>query len=225
MMQATLPTNVVPKLLAGLEENSVGLILGAAQRRQTSANATIVTTGDKATELFLISQGRIRYYKPTRSGDEVLLGLLLPGDVFGLGTLLKHPPPYLGSAETLSECELFVWGDTSIRKFARAYPQLVENSLRVVLHYLKAYVEKQVGILTKSAEHRLADVLLALAERSGQVTPSGVEVDATNEQLSSLAHISPFTTSHLLTGWRRKGVVSKRSRKVFLHAPEALVLE
>lgn len=225
MIRASLPPDIAPKLLAGLDEQTVGLILGAAQLRQTPANQTITTTGEKATQLFLITGGRIRYYRPTKSGDEVLLCLLVPGDVFGLGSLLKCPTPYVGSAETISECELFVWADTCIRQLAQAHPQLAENSLRVVLHYLKAYVEKHVGLVTKPAAHRLADVLLDLAERVGQVASTGVEVDVTNEQLSNLAHISPFTTSHLLTGWRRKGVVSKQRYKVFLHAPEALVFE
>lgn len=223
MTRVSLSPNLAAKFLADLDGQTVRLVLGAAHLRQAAAKQTIMTAGEKATELFLINRGRVKYYRPTKSGDEVLLGWLVPGDVFGLGTLLKAPPPYIGSAETLSESEVFVWGAVGIRRLAQAHPQLAENSLRVVLSYLKAYSERHIRAVTETAEQRLAEVLLDLAARVGEVTSIGVEVDATNEELGGLAQISPFTTSHLISRWRRKGLVTKRRHKVCLHTPEALV--
>jgi CRP-like cAMP-binding protein len=154
-----------------------------------------------------------------------LLQRLLPGDVFGLGTLLKHPPAYIGSGQTISDCELLVWEHTKIRKLANTYPQLAENGLRIVLHYLKGYADRHVGLITKTSKQRLAETLLNLGHRTGRVHRHGIEIEATNEQLSALADISRFTTSRLLSGWEREGAVSKTRGRVLVHTPETLIIE
>jgi CRP/FNR family transcriptional regulator, nitrogen oxide reductase regulator len=221
----TLPTTVTSKFLAGLDPKAIANILAAAKVREIAAKHIIFSAGEPASHLFLLRKGRARYYMVTNAGDEILLQWLLPGDVCGLGTLLTHPPNYMGTAAAISACELLVWEHKSMRKLAKTYPQLAENALRIVLHYLKAYANRHVGLITKTSEERLAGTLLNLGHRTGRVHPHGIEIEATNEQLSALADISPFTTSRLLSGWERKGTVSKTRGRVLVHTPEALVAE
>jgi CRP-like cAMP-binding protein len=223
--RATLPAVGTSRFLEGLEKSAIESIVAAAQVRQIAAKRTILTEGEPASHLFLLRTGQARYYKLTKAGNEILLHLLLPGDVFGLGTLLKHPPDYLGSGETLSDCELLAWEHTSIRKLAKDYPQLAENALRIVVSYLKSYSDRHAGLVATSAQQRLAAALLNLGHRTGRVNPHGVEVEATNEQLSALADLSPFTTSRVLGRWKRDGSVSKARGKVLIHSPEALIVD
>jgi CRP-like cAMP-binding protein len=185
--RATLPAVGTSRFLEGLEKSAIESIVAAAQVRQIAAKRTILTEGEPASHLFLLRTGQARYYKLTKTGNEILLHLLLPGDVFGLGTLLKHPPDYLGSGETLSDCELLAWEHTSIRKLAKDYPQLAENALRIVVSYLKSYSDRHAGLVATSAQQRLAAALLNLGHRTGRVNPQGVEVETTNAQLSALA--------------------------------------
>jgi CRP/FNR family transcriptional regulator, nitrogen oxide reductase regulator len=223
--RATLPAVGTSRFLEGLEKSAIESIVAAAQVRQIAAKRTILTEGEPASHLFLLRTGQARYYKLTKTGNEILLHLLIPGDVFGLGTLLKHPPDYLGSGETLSDCELLAWEHTSIRKLAKDYPQLAENALRIVVSYLKSYSDRHAGLVATSAQQRLAAALLNLGHRTGRVNPHGVEVEATNAQLSALADLSPFTTSRVLGRWKRDGSVSKARGKVLIHSPEALIVD
>jgi CRP-like cAMP-binding protein len=223
--RATLPAVGTSRFLEGLEKSAIESIVAAAQVRQIAAKRTILTEGEPASHLFLLRTGQARYYKLTKTGNEILLHLLLPGDVFGLGTLLKHPPDYLGSGETLSDCELLAWEHTCIRKLAKDYPQLAENALRIVVSYLKSYSDRHAGLVATSAQQRLAAALLNLGHRTGRVNPHGVEVEATNAQLSALADLSPFTTSRVLGRWKRDGSVSKARGKVLIHSPEALIVD
>jgi CRP-like cAMP-binding protein len=211
--------------LADLDQRAVDKILSTASRQQSPARQQLLSAGQPATHLFMLRSGRVRYYKITKSGNEIVLHMLGNGDVFGLGTLLKQPTSYMGSAEALSECDLLVWEHTSIRTQAAAHPQLAENALRIVLQYLRSYVDRHIGLVSTNAQHRLAITLLDLGHRTGRVLPNGVEIAATNEQLGSLADISRFTTSRLLKGWERSGAISKGREKVVIHIPEALATE
>jgi CRP-like cAMP-binding protein len=211
--------------LAGLEKRVTPVILAAAQIRRISAKHIITTEGDRATHLFLVQRGQARFYHLTKQGELVVLAWLVPGDVIGLVALLTSPLAYMASAEATSDCELLVWNRSVIRKLAARYPLLGENGLHMALRYLRDYMNRHIGLVTKTAEERLAETLLKLSDQSGKVHPDGIEIRATNDQLAALADISEFTASRVLSNWVRAGTVSKGRGRVLLHAPEALMID
>ena len=113
------------------------------------------------------------------------------------------------STTTVTECEFLVWDHRTIRSLAKQYPQITENGFRMALHYLRAYMKRHASIVTASAESRLSEALLHLATEAGEVQRSGVAIDITNEQLSSLSDNSRFTASRLLSKWQREGKLCK----------------
>src|SRR5262249_37218589 len=149
--------------------------------------------------------GRVKYYRLTKNGDEVLLWWLSNGDTCGIGTLLSTTVHYIGTAEAVDECELLVWRRMRIRRLAATYQRLAENALNIVLHYLAAYADRLVGLSTSTAEERLVHTLFDLAHRTGRVRAKGVEVSITNQDLGRLAHVSTFTASRHLSEWERQG--------------------
>jgi len=211
--------------LAGIEQPALHAILVAAKIRRISAKHNITTGGRQASHLFLVRSGRVHYYHLTKQGESVLLAWMVPGDVIGLMALLKTPSAYMATAEAISDCELLVWERSVIRKLVSRYPALGENGLRLALGHLQKYVERHVGLVTKTAEERLSETLLNLGEQAGEVHPDGIEIHATNDELGALADVSPFTASRVLSNWARAGVLSKGRGRVLLRAPEALMVD
>lgn len=213
------------QFLNELEEGAVAAILSEARLERFESGSNIISGGDKATHMFLVKSGTAKYSRLTSTGEEVLLHLVAAGDVFGLGTLLKNPSAYIGSADATSVCDLAIWARENMRRLAAQYPQLAENALRIVLEYLKHFSDRHVGLVTQTAEQRLASTLLKLGENNGLVRPTGVEVRATNAQLGALADVGSFTISRLLNYWQRKGTVRKHRGTVLIRVPEALLME
>jgi CRP/FNR family transcriptional regulator, nitrogen oxide reductase regulator len=211
--------------LAGLQPAATRAILDGAKIRRISAKHTITTKGHQATHLFLIQSGWVRYCHLTKRGELVLLARLGPGDVIGLMALLRNPCSYMATAEATSNCELLAWDSAAARRFVSLNPLLGENGLRIALGYLGNYINRHIGLVTETAEERLAKILLKLGRQSGVVRPDGVEIRATNDELSQLSDISRFTASRVLNHWVRKGTVSKGRGRVVLHAPEALMID
>jgi len=210
------------KLFAGLAGTALREIFDAGRERHIAPKTNVIVTGEKPDHLFLLQQGRARSYILTESGSEVVLLWLVPGGVLGLPSLLRDPPTYTMNAVTVTQCEFLVWDRYTIRKLAKAYPDLTENGLRLALHYLRRYMKRHVNIVTKSAESRLAQKLLHLASEAGVVQSPGIAIDITNEQLSSLSDISPFTASRLLARWEDEKLLTKQRGRVTLLAPEDL---
>jgi CRP-like cAMP-binding protein len=211
--------------LAGLDPAAVQTILSATPVRRVSAKHNIITSGHGATHLFLVQSGRVRYYHLTKHGEVVLLGWLGPGDLIGLVALLRTQSTYMATAEAASECKLLDWDHSVIRKLAARYPLLAENALNIALGYVRTYIERHVGLVTKSAEERLAETLLRLSDKAGEVHPEGIEIRATNDELGALADISPFTASRLMSNWAKAGTVSKGRGRLLLHDPEGLMID
>ena len=216
---------VIPALLSGFTSSAKKLILESAELRRFRSNSIIINSGDPATRLFLLRKGRVKYYRVTTNGQEVLLLWVSPGEIFGTATLLGTPQRYIGTAEAIGDCELLVWSRKKIRRLAAAHDHLSENILAILMHYLSEYAGRIVGLVSQTAENRLAHTLLRLGERTGHVRPDGVEVAITNAHLGGLADVGAFTTSRQLKQWERRGVLKKARGKIQILSPEGLLID
>lgn len=208
----------------GLSPQDRKRILAAGKARRFSANSPITYQGDTADHLFLLAEGRARYFFDEQGGRHILLHWLVPGDLIGGKTLLAKPDTYLLSSETVRECSLLVWDRSTIRDFAMRHPILLENALSTASEYLSWYLAAHVALTCHSAEQRLAGVLKSLAAVIGQKVSGGVELDVTNEELANAANVTHFTASRLMSRWQRCNAVKKSRGKILLRYPARLSL-
>ena len=212
------------ELFAGLENAAISEIAGVAKTKRFPAKTNVVTKGTRPDYLLLLRQGRARSYTTSEDGSEIALLWVVPGMVLGLVSLLPDPPTYMVNATTVSECEFLAWDLNTVHRLVKQYPRLAENGFRLALKYLRVYIKRHTNIVTKTAEARLADTLVGLARSAGVVRPSGIKIDITNEQLSSLSDIGLFTASRLLSRWEQGGRLSKHRGGVTLLDPQSLSL-
>ena len=212
------------RFLEGIGPPDLKVILAAAKPRQFPANSIIVSQGNPADYLYLLTKGRARYFFTTEDGRKLLLLWLSPGEIFGGSALLAIPSSYLASTETVKDSHVLAWDRSTIRGLAARYPKLLENALLTASDYLDWYVAAHVALTSHSARKRLGGVVICLAELIGEKVPGGFEFDATNEELASAANITPFTASRLLSEWQRNRAVLKRRGKILLCSPEKLLL-
>lgn len=214
---------VKSKLFAGLSDLALRQVLDTAHTRHVAPKKNVIVRGEHPNHLFLLKKGRARSFILTETGCEVVLLWVVPGDVLGLVSLLSSPPNYMVNTTTVTACEFLVWDHETIRRLSKTHPQIAENGFRLALHHLCGYMKRHTSIITKSAETRLAQRLIQLATTAGEVGNSGISIDITNEQLSSLADIGYFTTSRILSKWEHDGKLSKQRGRVTLLAPESLM--
>ena len=216
--------NVKSRLLDGIAPPDLKVILAAGKRRQCVSNSVVANQGSPADHLFLLTEGRVRFFFNTPDGKKVNLLWLTPGEIFGEAALLSNPSWYLVSTETLKDSSMLVWDRDTLRNLAGGYPRLLENALLIAYDYLAWYVADHVALISHTARQRLAGVLVCLARTIGKRVSDGFEFEARNEELASAANVTAFTTSRLLSEWQRNGAVLKRRGKVVLRSPDRLFL-
>jgi CRP-like cAMP-binding protein len=211
------------RFLAGIAAPDVQAILAVATPRRYRANVVIVHEGEPASELFLITEGRARFFSATANGEKLLLLWLTEGEIFGGATLLAESSTYRVSTEALKDTCALVWNRAAARTLADRYPRILHNALSIASDYFDWYLAAHIALSSHTARQRLAGVLVSLASLLGHAVADGVEVDVTNEELASAAHVTSFTVSRLLNEWQRHRAVTKRRGKVVLLAPARLV--
>jgi CRP-like cAMP-binding protein len=214
-----------PELVSGMTAHQRKLVLQSAELQKFRANRVIVHGGDRTSSLFLLRKGRVKYYRVTEKGDEVILWWMAPSDVFGIGSLLSTPQRYIGTAEAIDDCEMLVWSREKIRPLAATIAPLAENAIQILMYYLATYADRMVGMTSDTAKQRLVRTILRLGRRFGHADNSGVELSITNDYLGRLANVSPFTVSRNMKQLERQGVIQKRRGKILILAPENLLID
>ena len=211
------------KFLAGLSDAAVQQLLDTARLRHIAPNKNVIVQGKHPDLMFLLKTGRMRSYIVAEDGSEIALLWATPGEVLGLVSLLPSPPNYMANTTTVTACDCLVWDRDTIRTLATEHPQIMENGFRLALYHLAAYMKRHVNFVSKSAASRIANQLIHLATSTGEVGSSGIYVDITNEQLSSLSDVRRFTARRILSQWEHDGVLSKQHGRITLLAPESLM--
>ena len=210
------------KLLHGMDARDAGAITAAATTRRFPANALLYEQGWPANECFLLTKGRARYFYITPDGRKVLLHWLVPGEALGMAALLEGPSIYRVSAETVQDSTLLAWDRERMLPLLDRYPRLCRNAISIGVGYLDHYITAHSALVSDNARQRLASVLARLAESIGREVPGGVELEITNEELASTAHITLFTASRILNEWQDEHALTKGRGRLVLHSPKQL---
>jgi len=212
------------RFLEGLTPFAVDEITAAATPRRALANSVLISQGQPAGHLFLLTRGRARYFFIAENGRKLLLHWLVPGEIFGGAALLPEPASYIVGTEMVKDGVVLVWGRSSIRRLAEKYPRLLDNALPIFADYLAMYVATHVALTCRNARQRLAEVLVTLAHAIGYATRDGIELDVTNEELANASNVTIFTASRLLNEWQRRGALAKSRGKLLIRSPERLFM-
>lgn len=213
----------LPRLFDGLSSAEVAQFMTGRAVRQFKLGEVIIHAGHPGTHLFLIKAGAADYYRLTPEGKQILVTQLVPGDYFGLVTMLSKPVAYMGTAEATRETEVYIWEHTSVRQFAAKHPVVMENAFRIALRYVEVYADRHLALISGNVEDRLRKTIAHLEIQSGHHHAHGLEIDITNERLASLSDIGYYTTSRLLNKWKRIGAIEKHRGKIVVLSPEKML--
>jgi CRP-like cAMP-binding protein len=211
------------RLLAGIDADAQRAILAEGAHRKLRPGQVLSRMDEPAEHLYVLLKGRVQMSRSVRSGRELILSVLVPGDAFGLVCLLPRRTCYLGTAEALEAGEAMVWDRATVQRLARHHPLLIANALGLALDVVAQFAARHEALVDASAPERLARALSGLGLQSGLRSPDGIDVRIKNEQLAALADISAFTASRLLQQWERDGAVKKRRGAVRIVNPDGLL--
>ena len=141
--------DLTSRLLAGVDPDVQRTIIAEAARRKLRHGQVLYRMDEPAEHLYVLLKGRVQLSRPVRSGHEVLVSVLVPGDVFGLVCLLTRRACYMGTAEAMEAGEAMVWDRATVQRLARPYPQLTANALTIALAMVAQFAARHEALIDR----------------------------------------------------------------------------
>ncbi len=192
---------------------------GLALLKKAAKGTLIFTEGEKADKLHLIGQGRVKVFRASPDGREVILHVLGPGEAFG-EVVVFQGKAYPASALALDDCLLVALPRPSLVGALREDPDLALAMLAGLSRRLREFVNKVEALALMEAPQRLAAYLLHMSELNPNA--DGFTLDVSKSLLAGMLGAARETLSRCLTRMAENNLISMEGRRVTVLNPKAL---
>jgi CRP/FNR family transcriptional regulator len=168
----------------------------------------IFLEGDPALWLCVVKSGHVKILKHSRTGRDVVLEFLGPGEVFG-GVAVIERRPYPASAQATETSVILKIPADAVVALVERYPAVIREMALMIGRRLRRAHDSVRALAVEPVEARLATVLLGLAEREGTATPRGIMLPfhLTRQSLADMSGTTVETAIRVVSRWMRAGLV------------------
>ena len=184
----------------------------------------IFSEGTPATALYLLCHGTVKVFHSDRFGRDHILEVAGPGTLLG-ELALDDGQQMSVSAEALGEAQVLHLPRERLAEFLRRHPDTAMRFLAALSRELAVARHKTRELALKSAEGRLAGLLLRLvgADQPGGAAASRMRLPYTRRELAEMIGVSTETAIRLLGQLNRKGAITTAGREVVIADAQRLL--
>lgn len=191
--------------------------LGELGRKQhVRRGQTLVWEGDDVVIVANVITGILKVSMSIADGREQIVGVVFPSDF--IGRPFGQKSPYRVTA--LSDAELCIFSRSTFDAFARNHPELEHKLLKRTLDELDRAREWMLLLGKKSADERIATLLLEMSSRLGVSGCEGrdaqldvFELPLDRQQMGDLLGLTIETVSRQLSRLKADGVIALPDRR------------
>jgi len=205
-----------PQALAELDAMSTHTVL--------PAGGILFAEGHAPCSVSVVCAGRVKLTRSSRDGKTLLVKFARPVDVLGLSAALSNVP-YEVTAQAIEHTQIATFDQKNFLHFIQ---HQVEGSLHAAEslsnEYRSALTDACRLALSGSIAARVAHLLLELVveNETSQDAQPRIHMSLRHEDLASMLGSSRESITRVLSGFRRKGVISIEGTKMTILSKEAL---
>jgi CRP-like cAMP-binding protein len=198
-------------------------LAAVARTERYRAREFIFMEGDTADCFCLVRSGRVKIFRASRSGKEVVLELLGPGQPFG-GVAVIEGRPYPAAAQAIEASVVLKIPRQPIVALTDRYPAVIRELALMIGQRLREAHDSVRSLAVDPVEARLAAALLRLAERDGERGPRGIALPyaLTRQNLADMTGTTVETAIRVLSRWHKARLVRDQSGRLLIADADAL---
>jgi CRP/FNR family cyclic AMP-dependent transcriptional regulator len=201
-------------LFAGLSRENLEAVAELAVPRRFPRGTAIFRQGDGADGLYLIESGRVKVFLTQEDGEEVIVGLLGPGEYFGEMALIDAEPRSTG-VQTLSAVQLQVIAKPDFRHLLNRSNELAQSLLQGMSERLRNANRMIESLATMDVYGRVARTLLQYAQEDGERLV--VSEPLTQQDLAHMVGASREMVNRVLQDLAGQGLIIREGRTIILN--------
>lgn len=204
-------------LPVGLKPDDVEALERIIQReRPLERNEVLFDSGAPFEAIYAVRTGAMKSKTLSEDGQEQITGFHLPGEILGLdGIHGGHHPSTAVALETTSVCQMPF---ETLDDLAERIPALFRQLLRLMSQELHSESEMLQALARRSAEERLAMLLLGLRARFVRrgLSATNIRLPMSRQDLGNYLGLTPETLSRLFRRFSERGIIEADGREVRL---------
>ena len=210
-------------VFAAVPRHEIQALAAVAREDRYRAREYVFKEGDPATMFCVLRTGRVKIFRHSRGGKEVVLELLGPGELFG-GVAVIERRPYPASAQTTEPSGVVKIPQDRIITLSERHPSIVREMALMIGRRLRSAHDSVRSLASDPVEARLAATVLRLADREGVRDRHGVTLPyhLTRQSLADMAGTTVETTIRVLSRWLRDGLVREQRDRLVVASVDAL---
>ena len=164
--------------------------------------------GDAAEAIFVITAGRVKLFKVSDEGREIVLGFLTPHDLFGEEILFADDNRSL-SAQAMESTRVCACFKSDFEAMVAQNSAISMKVIKALGKKVSQMAEKLADVAIYDTQERVARTLARLARDYGEETEQGVQLSfrLTHEDLGALVGASRVMVTNVLKSLRKAGTV------------------
>jgi CRP/FNR family cyclic AMP-dependent transcriptional regulator len=183
--------------------------------------------GELAERLFLIDSGKVKLSISSPGGQELLIGLLGRGQIFGELEVIDRGPRAM-DARAMEDARVYALDTDVFWTMLENRPALARRLLELMARRLRRADQTSQDLVFFDAPTRLARRLLQLADDHGEPVGEGEEsiritVRVTQEELAQMIGVTRESANRLVASFAGRGWVAWNDGNPLILQPEALV--
>lgn len=210
-------------LLNGLQEKDINFLAEHSHLAFAERGEVIWFHGQEHGFFGICGTGFIKMVKSNAAGQELIVELMGPGQMFGmLGTVEGTGCPL--SARAVSDCWYLKVPKVEFMQVYRGASLLRDHVISRTTKRLKQAYDLMARMARGGIEERLAAVLFVLSESYGEPDAGGfhLNVPLTRQDMAELAGTTVESAIRVCSRWQKEGIIKSEGRIISVLDEEAL---
>lgn len=196
-------------VFAGLPPREIEAVATHVTEEPYRARAYVFMEGDAPRWFYVVKSGHVKIVRHSKTGKDVVLELLGPGEVFG-GVAVIEKRPYPASAQATEATVVLKIPAEPVIAIAERHPGFIKEMALMIGRRLRSAHDSVKSLAVDPVEARLAATLLRLAEREGTRGKDGVTLPfhLTRQSLADMTGTTVETAIRVLGRWLKEGLLT-----------------
>ncbi len=191
--------------------------------RRVPLGDAVFEQGQKASQFYLLLHGRLKVTQVTPEGQQIIVRVVHPGDLFGFTQALQRDD-YPGTPVAAAESVVMCWPNEVWGSIVEQNPHLAVNAMRTIGQRLQEAHTRIREMSTEEVERRVAHAVLRLMDQAGRNEAEGVRIDfpLSRQDVAEMTGTTLHTVSRLFSAWESQGIVKGGRQKLLIRDKERL---
>ncbi len=183
-------------------------LAAVASVREFEKGTSLFAEGDASDSLYTVVAGRVKVFKMTARGTDIILEIFGPGDPVG-ALAAYEGRAYPASAVALEPTTCVIVPRQAFFSLLETYPTMVRGLLIGLTHRLVELTNRLTELSGGRVEARLARFLLKLADDMGQRRPEGtfIPLALSRQEIADMIGTTIETSIRIMSRWGKENVV------------------